>query len=267
MILTAPMPFHEALDAREVKVLLPTELRTDLLQTLSPQVRERAMFSAGVTSAETLQEFSDAIGDLATGRVDRATKRANLKRFLEKKGYAPAEGERGSLTDLSSDARLNLILETNLEMAQGYGRWVQGQDPAILDQWPAQELVRVRDAREPRPWLTIWQDAGGTVFPGNRMIALKNDRIWMRISRFGLPYPPFDFNSGMDVQDIDRDEAMALDLIDRDTELFPQSRDFNQDLQATPDVREESLRQELEEQLAGVASFVDGVLRLIGGGA
>lgn len=265
MILTAPMPFHEALDAREVKRLLPTELRTDLLSTVSAQVRERAMFSAGVTNAEFLQRASDAIDDLASGRVDRGTKRAELRRFLASISYQPALGEAGSVTDLSSDTRLNLILDTNLEMAQGYGRWVQGQDADILDQWPAQELVRVRQAEHPREWLQRWRDAGGTVFPGDRMIALKNDRIWTNISRFGLPYPPFDFNSGMDVEDVDRDTAIELELIDRDTEIFPQSRDFNLDLQATPEVRDASLRSELEHQLDGIARFVDDVLVIIGG--
>lgn len=262
MILRTPMPFKDALDALEIKQLLPTELRTDLLSMIPAQLRERSMFSARVTSAEFLQRALDDVIDLATGQVDRATKRAGLKQFLESTGYVLPSGEAGSLTDLSSDARLNLILDTNLQMAQGYGRYAQGQDQAILDQWPAQELVRVRDAEKPRDWLQRWQESGGELFDG-RMIALKTDRIWTRISRFGQPYPPFDFNSGMDVNDIDRDTAMELGLIDRDTELFPQSRDFNTDLQATPAVRSEALKAALSESLAGVAEFVGGVLRLV----
>lgn len=39
------------------------------------------------------------------------------------------------------------------------------------------------------------------------MIALKSDRVWTNFSRFGRPYPPSDFGSGMGVEDIDRDEA------------------------------------------------------------
>jgi hypothetical protein len=37
------------------------------------------------------------------------------------------------------------------------------------------------------------------------MIALKTDPIWVRISRFGRPFPPFDFNSGMGLRNIGRE--------------------------------------------------------------
>lgn len=267
MIFRAPVPFFEALQSRDVRQILPTDLRTKLLAEIPAQLRERAFFSAGVQNADFLQRASDAIDQLAAGTVDRATKRAELAQLLESLGYQPAEGEEGSLTDLSSDRRLNLILDTNLEMAQGYGSWAQGQDPAVLDQWPAQELIRVIDSRVPRDWATRWAEAGGQFF-GDRMIALKNDPIWTRISRFGLPYPPFDFNSGMDVADVDRETAIEAGLIDENTELLPQDRDFNQDLQASPEVRSASLRNALAEALQGVASFgADGVLRVNGGGA
>lgn len=264
MIFRAPIPFQEAIDSREVRQLLPTELRTSLLQEIPTQLRERAFFSAGVQNATFLDRASRAVDDLLSGKVDRATKRLELKRLLEDLGYRPAEGEEGTLTDLGSDRRLNLILDQNLQSAQGYGRWIQGQDSAILDQWPAQELVRVIESKVKRDWATRWAEAGGRFFE-TRMIALKNDPIWTRISRFGTPYPPFDFNSGMDVQDIDRDEAIAFGLIDRDTELLPQDRDFNQDLQASPEIRSSSLRSALEEHFAGRAAFVDGVFKLVGG--
>jgi len=224
------------------------------------------MFSAGVTNVEFLQRASDGIDTLVAGTSDRATQRAELKKLLATLKYEPVAGEEGSLTDLSSDRRLNLILDQNLAQAQGYGRWAQGQDPSVLDQWPAQELVRVIDSDKKRDWAARWAEAGGT-FYGGRMIALKNDPIWTRLSRFGTPYPPFDFNSGMDVADIDRDEAEALGLIAPDAQIAPQSRDFNTDLQATPEVRSVALRDALGESLAGIAQFVGGVLRWVGGAA
>jgi hypothetical protein len=135
----------------------------------------------------------------------------------------------------------------------------------VLDQWPAQELIRVIDSRVKRDWPARWAEAGGEFF-GPRMVALKNDPIWTRLSRFGLPYPPFDFNSGMDVRDVDRDEAMALGLIDRDTQIAPQSRDFNTDLQASPEVRDAALKEALAEQLKGIGAFIGGVLRFVGTG-
>jgi hypothetical protein len=131
-------------------------------------------------------------------------------------------------------------------MTRGYGQWVQGQDEAVLDQWPGQELYRAMEAEQPRPWAQIWSEAGGEIFDG-RMIALKNDPIWTRISRFGLPYPPFDYGSRMDIRDVDRDTCIELGLIDRDTVIPPQTRDFNSDLKVSPQIRAASLRTVLEE--------------------
>ena len=262
MIFRSPLPFAEAIESRLVRTLLPTDLRTDLLQTIPAELRERAVFSAGVQSVETLQKVSDVVDALVRGEINRADARQTLKEQL---GSLGDEVDETDLTDLRSDARLNLILDTNLEMAQGYGSWKQGQDPAILDQWPAQELIRVIDSRVPRDWPSRWAEAGGQFF-GDRMIALKNDPIWLRISRFGLPYPLFDFNSGMDFADVDRETAIEAGLIDDNTELLPQDRDFNTDLQASPEVRSASLREALAEALQGIARFDgEGVLRAVSG--
>jgi hypothetical protein len=57
---------------------------------------------------------------------------------------------------------------------------------------------------------------------------------------------------------------MELGLIDRDTVVAPQSRDFNTDLQASPEVRESALKEALLESLGGLAQFVGGVLRFTG---
>lgn len=267
MILRSPLPFQEAIDSREVKSILPTDFRTRLLDQIPPQLRERAFFSAGVSNAQFLAQASAAVDELLAGKTDLATKRLGLRNLLDSLGYRPVAGEEGTLTDLSSDRRLNLILNTNLEMAQGYGYYAQGQDSAILDQWPAQELIRVRDSKVPRDWPARWEAAGGRFYDG-RMIALVNDPIWVEISRFGLPYAPFDYNSGMDLKRIDRDEAMALGLIDRDTQIAPQDRPFNDGLEAPLDVGAD-LQEPLLDALSDagiVAHFIGNVLRFISGG-
>jgi hypothetical protein len=268
MIFAAPMPFEQAIEARLVKSLLPTDFRTRLLREIPAMLRERAMFSAGVTKVEFLQKASDSINELVAGTTDRATKRAELKQLLDELGYRPAEGAEGTLTDLSSDARLNLILDTNLEQAQGYGHFQEGQDPAILDQWPAQELIRVMETKVQRDWPSRWEQAGGQ-FYGGRMIALKDDDVWDKLGDSSLfddgldnPYPPFAFNSGMDVQDVDRDTAIDLGLIDRDTQVAPEDRGFNDDLEASPDVRDRALKSALQDLFQGLAHFDrGGVLR------
>ncbi len=262
---TAPMPFTEAMQSREIRSILRTSGNTAQLALLEPEVRERSIFSATVTSAEFLDGFDRRVQGILSGKLDQATARLGLKQILADSGYTAGAEIAGTLQDLRTDERLNLIIETNVELARGYGQWLQGQDPAVLDEWPARELVRVRFSEAPRDWAQRWVDAGGQSFDG-RMIALANDPIWKSISRFGLPYAPFDFNSGMDTFDIDRAEASDLGLIDDATVLLPESREFNADLKASPVVRSNWLIDALES--SGVGEFDDaGVFVFKGGGA
>lgn len=64
------------------------------------------------------------------------------------------------------------------------------------------------------------------------MIALKGDPIWAAISRFGTPWPPFDFGNGMDVQDVDWNEAAELGVLkEDDPPPKVESKDFNAGLE------------------------------------
>jgi hypothetical protein len=247
MIFSEPVSFSEALQSREVRSVLPTDWTSAELEQIEAAILERATFSARMTNAEYLQALDDVLADFIAGKIDLATARLELKNKLDELGYSPTPGEEGSIKDFSTDARINLQLNMGADFAQGYGQWLQGQNTVVLDQWPAQELYRAFNRKVPRPWLARWQNAGGNLFNG-RMIALKNAGIWTAISRFGTPYPPFDFNSGMSVRDIDRDTAMSLGLIDRDTQIAPQDRGFNDDLQFSPGVRSAALLRALEEE-------------------
>ena len=55
----------------------------------------------------------------------------------------------------------------------------------------------------------------------NRMVALKSDPVWTKISRFGHPYPPFDWGSGMGVEDVSREDVLSLGVIKEDYALPP----------------------------------------------
>ncbi len=262
MIFPEPVPFREALNAQGVKTVLPTELRSDLLSKLPPEIRQRALFSAGVTNAELLDHIDKGLTQIISGEKTEAQVREELIN-LEKFTTDP---------ELSKNGRLDLVINTNVDLARGFGQWMQGQRKSILDVYPAQELFRSEDRNEPRDWPERWAAAGGEFFPGDasypegRMIALKNDPIWSEISAFGLPYAPFDFNSGMDVEDIDREEAEELGLISPEDSVEPEERDFNEDFQASPEVKSDALISAMEVFLHGVARFgQDGVLRLIGG--
>lgn len=270
MNFTAPMPFKEALDARQVKTLLPTTGRTADFAQLRAAIKERAMFSATVQSADLLQKYDDLINGILTGQVGEAEARVQIKALLDDMGYEPDPALAGGLQDLSSTPRIDLTLETNVDVARGYGWFAQGQDPLVLDAFPAQELVRFFQTGKPRDWAARWAKVGGAFYDG-RMIALKNDPIWNKLGDssifpdgLGNPYAPFAFNSGMDVRDVSREDATALGLIDDNTELLPQDRGFNADLQASPDVRSESLRTMMEG--SGLGTFnADGTFVFTGG--
>lgn len=272
MIFTTPKPFTEAIQARQVKTILPTTASTRQLQTIKPQLLERSMFSARVNNAKILENFDQRLGriiapeGLAPGEyMSDAKFRVEMQEIVRATGYDPvAQGiTPGSLRDLTSTARLDLINDTNVKMARGHGYWQQGQSTGILDAWPAQELFRGESREKERNWNARWIAAGGKLF-GGRMIALKNAPIWTKISAFGLPYPPFDFRSGMDVRDISRDQAIELKVIDANTQIQPESRNFNEDLTASAPERQTALFTALLQTLGDTAKLVDGALHIAG---
>ncbi len=272
MILTAPMPFHEALHAAEVRSLLPTTGNSAALRALEADIKRRSWMSATVTSAKHLALIRDVTNGISTGQLDQASARLQIKQLLASTGYAPSEEHAGGLQDLGSDARTNLQIETNVQTAQGYGWFKQGMQADVLDAFPAQELYRALTPKgSERDWPSRWLKVGGE-FYGSRMIALKTDLVWDKLGSSALfddgldnPWPPFAFNSGMDVRDIGRAEAEQLGLLDASTSLLPRATDFSADLDATPVLRETWLHDAITE--SGLGRFIDGVLHFNIGGA
>lgn len=268
-----PLPFREALDAQAVKSLLPSALSSAELSEIPARILERARFSSKVRNLEHLSVIDDVANDITAGHLDVATARLRIKQFVASTGYQADESVRGGLQDFLSDARINLQVRMNVQLAQGAGWHQQGQDPDILDAFPALEFQRVGSREQPRKdWPQRWNRAraetitdGATDSSSGRMVALKGHPIWTRLSRFGLPYEPFDFGSGYGTEDVNRAEATALGLIELDTVIFPDDRGFNADLQASPAVRSERLRSAIEG--TGIGRFDDeGVLRYTGTG-
>ena len=93
-----------------------------------------------------------------------------------------------------------------------------------------------------------WADAGGSFYGGTRMIALKDDPVWSAISRFGRPWPPYDYNSGMGIEDISREEAEQLGVIAPGAKVSPPQKQFTSDLAASV----KNLSPEVQRALAGV---------------
>lgn len=265
MIFPHPVTLEQAMQTRAARAILPTDLSSAMLRQLPRAVRERAIFSAGVQNVDFLQRAREGIDAIVAGSTNAATQRTALRELAEK----------FDLDALTKDARLNLILDTQTKMANGFGGWIEGQHPSVLLAWPAQEFYRAEDRKEPRDWPARWEDVGGEFYPGDsdypegRMIALKNDPIWEALSAFGLPYAPFDFNSGMDLRDIDRDEAVDLGVLDEDGMEESEERGLNEGLEASISIAGDTeLGFALGQFLGGIAKVsVQGIVRFIGAGS
>ncbi len=232
MLFSAPVPFAEALQRLQERTPVASRLDSAEWSGMALGLSDRAFFSATVTQLSHVAELQKLSTDIASGQLDYATARLRLKESLDSFGYTAPKGEEGGLRDLSSFRRRDLQLRQNVREAREYGRFAQGQDPALLDAFPAQELIRWEDREVPRDWAERWAAAGGE-FYGSRMIARKDSPVWTALSRFGRPWPPFDFGSGMGVEDVDRATAEQLGVIAPLERVAPTLEDYNQGLEAS----------------------------------
>lgn len=85
---------------------------------------------------------------------------------------------------------------------------------------PGWRLSRIMKTDRPRNWEKRWRDAYDSLSAQEKLKACKEDmvalvscEIWSRLSVFGLPYPPFDYDSGMDVIGVPFSECEKLGLM------------------------------------------------------
>lgn len=241
-----PRPLQEAIDSLSAKTPIGAALRSPDWQRVPLALRQRAFFSAAVESARFLQTAQDQLLNLAKLQrrqlagggegafLSREKFVVEMRALANRLGIDTTRGREddGTLRDITSDARLGMIFDIQTQQAAEFAKWKMEQDADVLDAFPAQELIRVEEREMKRDWSRRWVEKGGTLREG-RMIALKNDPIWSKLSRFGTPWPPFDFNSGMGLDDIGRDEAERLGLLKPDEPVMPVSEDFNAQLKAS----------------------------------
>ena len=217
------------------KATLPTHLySSEIRDSIAAEIRRRSVFSARTTEAGYLSRLRQILADVAAGRIDDATARAALQRFLDQAGYSPERGFPGDpargvppaqgLTDLSSRARLDLILRTN-RLAASSVAMARADTAETLAARPAWKLERYIGRREPRAdWPARWRAAGDSVgWDGaarGTMAALKSSPIWQALGNgaggytdtLGNPYPPFAFGSGLAWTPVSAEEVSALGL-------------------------------------------------------
>lgn len=224
-------PVSQALLRAEARGLLPTAWSTaEIREVLARDIVRNAVFSARTTNAHYVQVLKAAVERLLQGGRgnDWAQIRLELRTLLQRLGYTPERGfpgdaargvppaEPGSLRDLSSDLRLNLILKTQEDLMRNAALKARGMQGSRVKQFPAWELVRLIPRRIPRGstdsrskgWPERFVEAGGVIRQA-RLVALKTDPVWGALGdssifsdALDVEHPPFAFNSGMGWREI-----------------------------------------------------------------
>jgi hypothetical protein len=224
-----------ALEIARARKVRPTALDTEGIRRVwLKDSLARSVFSARTTHAGYLTSLEKQIEAVLQGR-DPAFARRILKGQLTRLAYDPETGfpgddelgippaRPGSIRDLSSDARLKLILETQVALLEGRAQQLAGLEPRALKLEPAYELLRAGAPRAPRDWIARWKKAGGRVRVDKkgrpRLVATKEDALWSRLGdprRFAdalsTDHPPFAFNSSMAWEPLSVRECRALRL-------------------------------------------------------
>ncbi len=200
----------------ESKRLLPTTLTSKELAALPDSIKRMAIFSAQVHEVRTLAAVRGVVTDILSGETTEAEGRVMLERLSE-------EG--------LGTARCNLIVDTLTKTAAGYTRLCEDNDESVVDAFPAWELYRIGERKQPRDWDERWttaceqagdEDAAAVYENSGRMVALKSSDVWSELGSsdnfddaLDVNYPPFYFNSGMfGINNVDRQECADLGLLD-----------------------------------------------------
>lgn len=212
-----------AAEIQRLKDLLPTALGSaELRGKTAAEILRRSVFSARVETARYLARVREICAQVVAGEINQAQTRELLLRELALMGHAPTDG--GGIQNPASIARLNLIVDTQRQMAASVAR-LRCQTPAVLERWPAWELTRLVGKAVPRvDWPARWRNAGrATNWEGALQgvyIALKTSPIWEALGNgaggfrdtLGNPYPPFAYSSGMAWVAVDRETCDRLGL-------------------------------------------------------
>src|SRR6266566_11251 len=142
--LDQPVPFSDALKAILAKQVVPGEFTSADWRAVEAGIKRQAFFSAGNFYQDALEGLKGAVMELIApstepgAALDMGQARIQMKALFERLGYDPDEEEG---MDLSSDGRINLVLQTNRDMAEGAAHFLQGNDPSVVDAFPAWELI------------------------------------------------------------------------------------------------------------------------------
>jgi len=248
--------FADAVRKLDRRSVIGARLNSSEWSDVPVALRDRAFFSSMVESVRFLQRAKDALGSFLKSATEqtpggpalqtgsRADFVKQMQDFLKAEGITRTSGD---IKDLAGERRLALIFDTQVRQASEFGQWRQGMDPDVLDLFPAQRFIRVVDVKEPR---TAHLDFEGQVY-------LKTDPIWSTINQdFGVPWGPWGWGCGHDVEDVDRSEAEELGLLEKDAPVSRTAeRDFNARLEAGLTGLDDDLVSFLKERLGNLVEI------------
>lgn len=220
-------------DIERVKDLLPTSLGNDeIRREIAADILRRSVFSSRMAYAAYLAKVREVCTAMLEGRISQADARDRLETVLDQMGHSMQDA--GGLRNPASIRRLNLILETQTQMAASVAQLAEQTD-SVVELWPGWLLTRLEGRRAPREdWIARWNAAGESVdWVGARrgpvysdgtsfaFAALKNSPIWQALGdgaggfndTLGNPYPPFAYSSGMGWEDLERETCEQYGLI------------------------------------------------------
>lgn len=269
MPLTQPQGFSEAIDKLSQRVPTPASWDSAMWSAMKVDVRERAFFSARVENEMFLQRSRIFIkhflerrrgpdGKIVAGSMSQFVD--EMRAFADREGMGfPGPVNEKDITDIRSEARLRLIFQTNVRTSYGYGNWRQGMEPAVVYAFPAARFIRFSGAKTFRE----------RHLQGEGDVRLKTDTAywadWQNaraIGGFQTPWPPYGFNSFMDQQDVSREEAKRLGLLDGKKEKPRKIPGLNEKLSAAVGSLDADLKKKLREELGDLGVFSGGRVRL-----
>lgn len=229
--------FLDALRALLRRKAAPSTFKSADWQAVGPAIRQRSFFSATINSAKVLNRMRNMLLDWQAGTTETVTnpttgaeetvyKVNGLAEFRERAGTllvseglaTPADFKNTRIDNVVSNARLQLIFNTNTEQAQTFANWqMRVMDPSILNQWPAARFER-------RPGARTFRDRH--VAAEGQVRRYDDFEFWLfqnaaDIGGFEVPWGPWGFNSYMRQTPVSRAEAERLGLVRPGEVLVP----------------------------------------------
>jgi len=215
----------DIINALTSKGVTPSWFRSREWATVDPAIRNRSFFSATISSAKVLNKMRSMLLDWQEGATEQtpggiAYKEVGLAKFRERaaefliqEGLAKEDDYADqSIKNVISNARLQLIYNTNLEQAATFAAWqARMRDPYEINRKPAARFFRRSGAIIQRPRHTA---AEGDVrrYDDFAYWTFQNGND---IGGFDVPWGPYGFNSYMVQEPVSRAEAERLGLVQK----------------------------------------------------